>query len=46
MSKSQVIEEYLENVKTVELKLNVLSDNKARKVYIRNGRFKKIKDKD
>ena len=45
-SKPQVVEEYLENAKIVELKLNILSRYKSRKVYIRNGRFKKIKDKD
>ena len=42
----QVVEEYLENAKTVELKVNITSGSIGRTVYIRNGRLKKVKTKD
>ena len=45
-SEPQVVEEYLEDAKTVELKVNIKSGSFGRKVYIRNGRFKKVKIKD
>lgn len=45
--KPQIVEEYLEEgTKTIELRLNIKSGSKTRKVYIRNGRFKKVKIKD
>ena len=42
----QVVEEYLENAKTVELKVNIVSGSIGRTIYIRNGRLKKVKTKD
>ena len=45
-SEPQVVEEYLEDAKTVELKVNIKSGSFGRKVYIRNGRFRKVKIKD
>ena len=42
----QVVEEYLEKAKTVELKVNITSGSAVRTVYIRNGRLKKVKIKD
>ena len=45
-SEPQVVEEYLEDAKTVELKVNITKGATGRKVYIRNGRFKKVKIKD
>ena len=42
----QVVEEYLESVKTVELKVNITSGSIGRTIYIRNGRLKKVKIKD
>lgn len=45
-STPQVIEEYLEDAKEVELKVNITSGSLGRKVYIRNGRFRKVKIKD
>ena len=41
-----VVEEYLESVKTVELKVNITSGSIGRTIYIRNGRLKKVKIKD
>ena len=32
--------------KVVELKVNIIGKNKSRRVYIRNGRLKKIREKD
>ena len=32
--------------KVVELKVNITGKNKSRRVYIRNGRLKKIREKD
>lgn len=45
-SEPQVVEEYLEDAKTVELRVNIKAGSFGRKVYIRNGRFKKVKIKD
>lgn len=45
-SSPQVYEEYLEDAKTVELKVNIKSGDTGRKVYIRNGRLKKVRIKD
>ena len=45
-SEPQVVEEYLEDAKTVELKVNIKAGSFGRKVYIRNGRFRKVKTKD
>lgn len=45
-SDPQVFEEYLEDSKTLELKVNIKSGSLGSKVYIRNGRFKKVKIKD
>ena len=45
-SEPQVVEEYLEDAKTVELKVNIKAGSFGRKVYIRNGRFRKVKIKD
>ena len=45
-SSPQVYEEYLEDAKTVELKVNIKTGATGRKVYIRNGRLKKVKIKD
>lgn len=42
----QVVEEYLENAKTVELKVSITSGSIGRTVYIRNGRLKKVKIKE
>lgn len=42
----QVVEEYLENVKTIELKVNTKSGYIGRTIYIRNGRLKKVKIKE
>ena len=42
----QVVEEYLEKAKMVELKVNIESGSIGRTVYIRNGRLKKVKIKD
>ncbi len=42
----QVVEEYLESVKTVELKVNIKSGSIGRTIYIRNGRLKKVRIKD
>ena len=42
----QVVEEYLEKAKTVELKVHIESGSIGRTVYIRNGRLKKVKIKD
>ena len=44
-SEPQVVEEYLEDAKTVELKVNIETGSLGRKMYIRNGRFKKVKTK-
>ena len=45
--KPQIVSEYLEEgTKTVELKLNIKSGSKTRKVYLKNGRLKKVKIKD
>ena len=41
----KIYEEYLEDVKIIELKVNIKSGSIGRKVYIRNGRFKKVKIK-
>lgn len=43
-SDPQIVEEIFDGAKTVELKVNIVSGAKSRVVYIRNGRFKKIKD--
>ena len=45
-SEPQVVEEYLEDAKTIELKVNIKTGSLGRKVYIRNGRFRKIKIED
>ena len=45
-SEPQVVEEYLEGAKAVELKVNIKAGSFGRKVYIRNGRFRKVKIKD
>ena len=45
-SSPQVVEEYLEDAKTIELKVNIKDGSFGRKVYIRNGRFRKVKIKD
>ena len=45
-SSPQVYEEYLEDAKTVELKVNIKSGATGRKVYVRNGRLKKVRIKD
>ena len=45
-SEPQVVEEYLEDAKTVELKVNIKAGSFGREVYIRNGRFRKVKIKD
>lgn len=45
-SEPQIIEEYLEEAKTVELKVNIKTGARGRKVYIRNGRLKQIRDKN
>ena len=45
-SSPQVVEEYLEEAKTIELKVNIKEGSFGRKVYIRNGRFRKVKIKD
>ena len=45
-SEPQVVEEYLEDAKIVELKVNIKAGSFGRKVYIRNGRFRKVKIKD
>ena len=45
-SSPQVVEEYLEEAKDVELKVNIKDGSFGRKVYIRNGRFRKVKIKD
>lgn len=45
-SEPQVVEEYLEDAKTVELKVNIKAGSFGRKVYIRNGRFRKVKIKN
>lgn len=42
----QVVEEYLENAKTVEFKVSITSGSIGRTIYIRNGRLKKVKIKD
>ena len=45
-SDPQVIEEFLEGAKNIELKVNIKEGAMGRKVYIRNGRFRKFKIKD
>ena len=45
-SSPQVVEEYLEDAKDVELKVNIKEGSFGRKVYIRNGRFRRVKMKD
>lgn len=42
----QIVEEYLDKAKTVELKVSIESGAKGRTIYIRNGRLKKVKIKD
>lgn len=42
-SEPKIYEEYLEDAKTIELILNIKTGSIGRKVYIRNGRFKKVK---
>ena len=42
-NKPQIYEEYLDEAKTLELRLNIKKGAKNRKVYIKNGRFKKVK---
>lgn len=44
-SEPKIYEEYLEDAKIIELKLNIKTGSIGRKVYIRNGRFKKVKIK-
>ena len=44
-NEEKVWEEYLENAKTIELRVNIKKGVKSRKVYIRNGRLKKVKIK-
>ena len=45
-SEPQIVEEYIEEAKTVELKVNIKTGARGRKVYIRNGRLKQIRDKN
>lgn len=42
----EVVEEYIEDAKTVEFKVNIKSGSMGRRVYIKDGRFKKIKVKN
>ena len=42
-STPQTVEEYLDNAKIVELKVNVKSEPRGRVLYIKNGRIKKVK---
>lgn len=42
----EIIEEYFDKGKTVELKVNIKSGSLGRKVYIRHGRFRKIKEEN
>ena len=45
-AKPQIVEDYFENAKTIELRVSIGSGAKSRSVYIRNGRLKKTKIKD
>ena len=42
----EIVEEIIDNGKEIEIKVNIVNGAKGRKVYIRNGRLKKIKVKE
>ncbi len=43
-NKPQVVEEYMDDVKVLELKLSITKGALDRKIYLRNGKFRKIKN--